>query len=442
MRIGLGSGVAAPQCLTRASGPAALIADSGAGLLLAATRATGLYSDTAGLTPVMAPGTAVARLESQASRTVVLTQSTPANRPLWGRYPVTGIRNLLVQSETFTGDRWQQIDNSLSLDGTLAPDGVSAAHLLTKTGTDATTPAQWIAHGASDYAMSVHVKAATSSFLRLRSDDTQTVCSSYFNLASGTITATSGCTAQITALGGGWWRCTLIRAALGDANFAFSPLASDQGPGGGSIYVWGAQVDRGTTPGAYQRVVSRSDVFEAGHPRCAGLYFDGTGPCLTAAGENWLNSPAATVIAHLSPLGRETRGMAFEFGDSSDSAPGHLGVFAPAADTPLTTGVQAHGATGVGTLQQARGMGACRVAASVDLGTNTLRLRNNGGTMETGTPALGGGTFSTQSLSLGARANGSEGFCGVIFGLFAINRLLSDTEIARVERWFQQRSLG
>ena len=82
------------------------------GCCLAATRATGLYSDTAGLTPVMAPGTAVARLESQASRTVVLTQSTPANRPLWGRYPVTGIRNLLVQSETFTGDRWQQIDNS------------------------------------------------------------------------------------------------------------------------------------------------------------------------------------------------------------------------------------------------------------------------------------------------------------------------------------------
>jgi hypothetical protein len=218
------------------------------------------------------------------------TQATAGSRPIYGIVPVGGRRNLLTFTEQFDNAAWTK--NGLNAFGsgsvanttaTTDPLGGNTADYIQENTANTT-------HGplinginltAVPYTFTVYCKAAqrTWAYVRLAKTTGQ---GAYFNLSNGTIgTVESGITAAITSVGNGWYRCSVsitadttawypqVNTATGDNQGTYT------GNGTSGLYVWGAQLETGSTATAYQRVVSQYDVTEAGVSSLSYLAFDG-----------------------------------------------------------------------------------------------------------------------------------------------------------------------
>ena len=173
--------------------------------------------------------------------------------------------NVLTYSEDFTHSSWTKTSASISSNASTSPDGslsadaivptaVNTNHFLASNGTGVTS--------GQNYSFSVFAKAGTQDWLRLAATSAFFVNPNHvwFNLASGTVgTASTGVTAAITDVGNGWYLCEWTAVASANGNPQFF-IVSESGDGtfgylgNGSeeaIFVWGAQVEAGSTPSSY-----------------------------------------------------------------------------------------------------------------------------------------------------------------------------------------------
>jgi hypothetical protein len=112
-------------------------------------------------------------------------------------------------------------------------------------------------------------------------------------LSNGTVTITgSGSTASISSVGNGWYRCSISATSTGTTARPGIGLASDGtttpsgfqsylGDGTSGIFIWGAQLETGSTATAYQRTTTAFDVTEAGVQSLSYLSFDGVDDHMT-----------------------------------------------------------------------------------------------------------------------------------------------------------------
>jgi len=184
-------------------------------------------------------------------------------------------RNLYNYTEDFTNAIWSKTNISITSNATMAPGGTytadkiantattSVQHNLNRTDTVATT---------ATVTYSIFAKAAERDFIQLRFIDfgafAGKTSAAGFNLTLGTVVYNSDpsiCTPAISSVGNGWYRCSITStpAMAGSvrSNVALSTTGSDRSyieNIGWGPYVWGAQLEIGSTPSEYQPVTGNA----------------------------------------------------------------------------------------------------------------------------------------------------------------------------------------
>lgn len=270
------------------------------------------------------------------------SQSTSASRPV-----LSARVNQLTFSEQFDNAAWTKLNILAFGSGSVAnaitaPNGTDTADFIVPNTTTAQHGVYQSASAVSGvtYTHSVYAKAGGYNWLYMTEGNNVTAQAS-FNLSSGVLGAVEGTgspSATITAVGNGWFRCTLTltpistiqnfqaRAASGNGGLAYA------GDGTSGIYVWGADV-RATNDGVglpvYQRIAAATD-YDSGSEWPRFLRFDGVDDSLATAAIDFSATDKMSVFAGVRKLSDASSGCIVELSATSDATNnGSFGLFAP-----------------------------------------------------------------------------------------------------------------
>lgn len=207
-------------------------------------------------------------------------QASISLRPLFGRSPVSGRRNVLTQTEslaTVYSARTGVTLNFSSLSyGSLA---TTLVKMDTALSVHTIGPAQG-AWAVGTYTVSLVVKDAGARYVQIDWGNGGNPNNAYinFDIVSGDIGSSLHATGTITPLGDNWYRltATLEQDGVGAQHVLnFIPTLTStrrptfSGDGISGVYVAAPQLELGTVATPYQKVVSALDVTEAGKPSYA-----------------------------------------------------------------------------------------------------------------------------------------------------------------------------
>ena len=243
-----------------------------------------VFTNTAGTTPATW-GNSVARIDDQSPNGRNAVQASAALRPLLGRAPAAGRRNLLRHTENLADAYWSTIN-----DLTVASEGNGVFRL--NDAVDA-TPRRYAIRASSGNGMmpegprtvSVDVKAGTISSVILSQQASGTqgigVNSAVFNMTSGEFSFIGAAFVEtsVTALPDGWFRISASRddlAAVSSRGFSIGMGEDDYaGDGTGTVFVRFPHAGVGLDDTPYQRVGATGlDVTEQGFPSFGFIRFD------------------------------------------------------------------------------------------------------------------------------------------------------------------------
>ena len=186
--------------------------------------------------------------------------------------------NLAGYSEEFDNAYWVKQSATVTANSTTAPNGTLTADTFNVT---ATAYSSIYNNGALSlslgiYTQGIYAKKGTKNYLYIL-DLTATSARAWFNLDTGVVgTVASGYTATMESVGNGWYRCSLsqntsvtpsyFHFGASDSDNSFTPSSS------GNIYIYGAQLNIGSTAKPYFPTTDRLNV-----PRLT--YQNGGGGC-------------------------------------------------------------------------------------------------------------------------------------------------------------------
>jgi hypothetical protein len=393
-----------------------------------------MFTDTAGTTPATV-GDAVARINDKSGNGHNATQPTLAQRPILSREPATGRRNLLVFTEQFDIADWAKSGSSITANTTLAPDGTTTADTLTGvSGNFRVEQLRAIASGAT-YTMSVYVKEGTSPTVAL--DFINVAAGPVFTFSTATWSTVSGWTTSVEALADGWFRLSASR--LSGTTFA--------GPGWKvsgttSVFIWGAQLELGSTATAYQRVVTARDVTEAGQPNRFYLFCDGLDDGMVTSSIDFTATDKMTVFAGVRKLSDAARGTILELTASAASNNGAFHLTAPNAASD-TFAFESKGTALTDAVASGIAAPAARVlTGQSDISADSNIIRVNGVQADSDTGDQGTGNFASAVLHLFRRGGTTLPFNGHFYGAAILGRAATAAEIANAERWLASKTTG
>jgi len=175
--------------------------------------------------------------------------------------------NLLLRSEEFNDASWSKVNTTVTANSIAAPNGTVTADTITDSNDasaaihSVTSQNQSFTSGLL-YTVSVYARAGTQpgvAFVLPAAAFTSNLTAA-FNISTGSIISfDSGMTGSITAVGGGWYRCTATATATATASsstatqirIATASTSFYQGNGTGTISLWGAQLEQSSTVGEY-----------------------------------------------------------------------------------------------------------------------------------------------------------------------------------------------
>ena len=395
---------------------------------------TTLFQDSAGTTPVTTPAQSVGLMLDKSGRGNHASQSTSAQRPTYGVVPATGRRNLLTFTEQFDNAVWAKQQTTITSNTTIAPDGTTTADALFEAANInfhgiAVSSTVVVASSGQTYTASFYAKAngRTKGYISTVNGGGFAV----FDLVAKTIVfggngTNETVTAQtITELSDGWFRLTItstfsgaanVRSALGLSNdLGLSSYLGDITKG---VFIWGAQLEVGSTATAYQRVVSSFDVTETGVQSLSYVSFDGTDdgmltgtitPGIDKAqvftGVRKLSDAATGTIAELSVISGANSGAFGLFGPSGAGLAGYTWRSRGTAEAVITTPLSyASPITNVVT-----GLG--------DIDGNSSIIRVDGLQQSSSSNNQGTGNYLDYPLYIGRRAGASVPFNGQIYSM-------------------------
>jgi hypothetical protein len=178
----------------------------------------------------------------------------------------TQFQNICLCSQEFTLSPWSTSNATVTAGAATAPDNTSTAAHLAETATTAvhaiSQPSSGVSSGQT-VVFSLYVKAAErwQVFLQLCTAGT-TVAYQIFDLLAGTFTGVAYSGTSITGmtqLPNGWWRIWMSITTT--ASTTLTPVitigagngGNYGGTAGSGLYIWGAQIEPGTTPSRYRR---------------------------------------------------------------------------------------------------------------------------------------------------------------------------------------------
>jgi len=151
--------------------------------------------------------------------------------------------NLLLQSNTFN-TTWAPLSGASVTGGQAGYDGTNNAWLLSKSAAGG-----FIYQSANTlsglYTISVYAKANASTYIRVNGNAI-TDADAFFNLSTGAVHTSSNCTARITSVGGGWYRCSI---SSNDASLDYVNIYPAESSGvsatSGSVFIQASQLETG-----------------------------------------------------------------------------------------------------------------------------------------------------------------------------------------------------
>lgn len=157
--------------------------------------------------------------------------------------------NYLLQSQTFDNATWTKYQLSVSADVITAPDGSSTADgLVPNNGAVRHAVMQDVTLTTGTYTWSMYAKAGSvDCFIMVNVTNS---ADARFDLAAGTVLSTANCTASISSVGSGWYRCVMTYSASAGTNehhcYTTTDVTNPVWTGDGvtvGTYVWGGQIE-------------------------------------------------------------------------------------------------------------------------------------------------------------------------------------------------------
>ncbi|MGA0927434.1 MAG: phage head spike fiber domain-containing protein, partial [Burkholderiaceae bacterium] len=329
-------------------------------------------------------------------------------------------RNLFLVPSQFDATNWIKTRTTVTANTTTAPDGTSTADALFETAvTNTFSIQQNLTSTLVPHTFSVRVKANGRNVCVLY--DAFRVVGRYFDITPGTAGAVGNIfggtptSASITPLGNDWFLCSItytptgtnvaprIDLALNGTTFNY---AGDPTKG---VFLWGAQLELGTTATAFQNV--------------------GTDQVTVVAGVRKLSDAAFAPMP--------------ELGAISDTTNGTFGLFFPWTNGTASYGFQSRGtaAAGASVTNAIYAAPQTRVLAALGaVSSDASVVRLNSAQVATNTGDQGTGNYSNQALFLGARNNASNRFNGRLYSLIVTGRVLTTPTLEQSEAWMNQRT--
>ena len=356
------------------------------------------------------------------------TQSVTAARPILARVPARGRANLLTRTEEFDNAVWNKVRSSVTPNASAAPDGTVTAdrHTTTSLEFDGAVTQAYPFVASQVYTLTVYAKAGDRDWIFLRDRSTGSARDTFFNVSTGVVGAQNGAhVAAIGDVGDGWFRCSITFTATVSATNTIEVYNSVDNAITSSIaegftYLWGAQLELGSTASAYQKVTSTYDVTEAGQADNYFLWFDGIDdsmvtPTITPgidkvqvfAGVRKLSDDA---VGEVLDYAYQAGGGNFFLRNGSTTNPGAVWSFA-------SKGTVAAGSSVTNTV-----LGFASPITSVlsligEISTDTNIVRANGSVAGTKTNDQGTGNYLAYPMYIGSRAGTSLRFNGQLYSL-------------------------
>jgi hypothetical protein len=229
--------------------PASLFAAGEVGAWYDPSDLSTLYQDVAGTQPVTTPGERVALMLDKSRQT-----------------SFEGRRNLLTYSEQFDNAAWGKGNITIAANSATAPNGeVTADSYVLTAGTLVRelnrSPSAAVLSNSTAYTFSCYLKdGGDGSGWYEFTQASGVLGRSWFNPRTGTKGTGAG---AITAVGSGWYRCDFPFTTGGSAastviyisaRSADGGTGAETGAGDVGAYIWGAQLELGSTATAYQPV--------------------------------------------------------------------------------------------------------------------------------------------------------------------------------------------
>ncbi len=168
--------------------------------------------------------------------------------------------NLQVHSGDFSNSAWSKSASTVDT-SYVAPDGTSTASKLTGAGGAGATGLYDSNPQGTGMSLTCFMKAGSSGVYGwIEGIVGGTSPYGVFDLESGTVVHSRQCDASIESVGNGWFRCVLANTTSGisffgaggsDNTYSSNPWGASSLTQGKFIYVWGAQLEAGSTPSSY-----------------------------------------------------------------------------------------------------------------------------------------------------------------------------------------------
>jgi hypothetical protein len=193
-------------------------------------------------------------------------------------------------------DQWLHARTSETVNATTSPDGENnGAYFEQDSGnTGAGSIYSFISSITGNYTASIYAKKKEKNFISFY--DTSTV-RTYFNLDTGAVgTVGSGHTATIEDAGDGWFRCSVTFTASSGTLFGFYLADTDNSlvvTDSGGIYIYGPQLEEGTTASSFVSNTTGSPKFITGAtygPRVPMILVEPSATNLLTYSEDFSNS--------------------------------------------------------------------------------------------------------------------------------------------------------
>ena len=187
---------------------------------------------------------------------------------LWSKmkavYPfATDNRNLLGYTEDFGNAYWNKTGSSAIISNTTtSPNGTLTADTFITASGSLTNRMISSTLDIIGQTVCVSIYAKSDTFNRIRlSNNASNVITADFNLDTGTLIGTTGSviSTSVLAVGDGWYRCSMSYVAT-DATVLYRMPLITSGISA-SIFVWGAQLELGSTATTYQPIATTQQAF-------------------------------------------------------------------------------------------------------------------------------------------------------------------------------------
>jgi len=299
---------------------------------------------------------------------------------------------------------------------------------------------------AGTYTMSVYAKIkAGTRYLQLRPFGLGSgVAFANFDLTTGSVVSggTGGTgldSASIESVGDGWYRC-IMTATFASSGGNMMIIMSNgtgelplyAGDTTSAFYVYGPQVEVGTSATTYQRVTTATDYEDIGLPRY--LEFDGVDDAMSTASVDFSATDEMSVFAGVEKLSDATVGIIAELSTTS-GVDGYFSLYTPEA---AGFSKYVYGSRGTSTANVTSNNHPAPDKAVITGKSNisepSVSVRHDGVTENSSTATQGTGNYGNHPLYIGARNNGASfEFNGRIHQLIIRGATTDGSDLIRLE---------